>query len=100
MFLTLSGEIRLADGNQESDLVTTGRLEIYHDSEWGTVCDDGFSSTEATVVCRQLGFTQGTIIRFVSRIHPQCTHWMIVMNNTSHIHCHWPNKSIKQQSRN
>ena len=24
---------------------------------WGSICDDGFSSVEATVACRQLGFS-------------------------------------------
>lgn len=47
--------VRLVDGNG----VNSGRVEVLHNSIWGTICDDYWNDKAATVVCKSLGYKKG-----------------------------------------
>ena len=52
-YVPASATLRLAN----QDDAGCGRVEVLHEGQWGTVCDDFWDNADGTVACRQLGLS-------------------------------------------
>uniref|UniRef100_A0A8C1ZG82 Neurotrypsin n=1 Tax=Cyprinus carpio TaxID=7962 RepID=A0A8C1ZG82_CYPCA len=58
------GAVRLAGGSS----LKSGRLEVYLNGQWGSVCDTHWTDRDASVVCRQLGLSEiGTALQGIPK---------------------------------
>ena len=84
--------VRLVGGKSYDE----GRVEVYYNGQWSTVCNYGWDDTDASVVCKQLGFGSsgtaildaqvfgsGTGVIFLSSV--QCSHNDTTLSSCGHL---------------
>ncbi|XP_048452723.1 scavenger receptor class A member 5 [Rhincodon typus] len=65
--------IRLVNGSGPHE----GRVEVFYDQLWGTVCDDKWDKQDADVVCRMLGYKEAYEIHAANKFGQGTGHiWM------------------------
>ncbi len=73
--------VRLVSSFGNPANLSSGRLEIFINSTWGTVCDNRFGIEDADIACRELGFdggnsyTSASVVRLENNDHhPASSH--------------------------
>ena len=56
----VNGDLRLVNGPS----VNEGRIEVYYNRQWGTICDDSWNKRDGDVLCKQLGYVDAEYVRF------------------------------------
>ena len=72
-----SGDVRLVGGATNA----SGVVEVCRNNVWGTMCSNYFGTSDARVVCRQLGFQDG-----YGELSGNCCIEKLLVNGL-HIHC-------------
>lgn len=86
-----NGDVRLEGGIQANE----GRVEVYYNGEWGTVCDDGWSMQSGDVVCKQLGYERAERVIYSAGYGPGSGQILI-----DEINCQGTEKSIMECRHN
>ena len=62
------GDLRLKQKDVTDTSFSEGRVEIFLNGQWGTICEDRFDSVDANIACHQLGFA-GSIAEPTAGFH-------------------------------
>jgi hypothetical protein len=57
IFFIFTGVLRLQGPLNANS--AAGRVEIFYNGQWGTICDDSWGINDAKVACRKLGYSNG-----------------------------------------
>lgn len=60
-------------------IASEGRIEACINETWGTICDNRWTTTDANIACRELGFVdRGTYVYILIHINKTCIDCVIL----------------------